>query len=87
MITLLKKHLARRRLRSVVTTLPRRLVTAFGVGAFCTFLQAKRAISDLGLGENIEPYALAVACTFRELQRSGAPLSAHHYRRLRTELD
>jgi len=86
MIALFKRYLARRRLKPIVSVLPRRLVKSFGVGEHCTFLQAKRTISDLGLVKSVEPYAFAAVCRFRELQRSSVPLSAHDYRRLRTEL-
>ena len=86
MITRLRKHFARRRLRPVVSVLPRRLVTAFGVGEYGTFLQAKRAISDLRLSKSLEPYAFAAVCKFRELEKGGVPLSARDYQRLRTEL-
>jgi hypothetical protein len=86
MTIFLKRYFAHRRLKPVVSILPRRLMRAFGSGDHCTFLQAKRAISDLRLSKSREPYALAAACTFQELERNSAPLSAEDYRRLRAEL-
>lgn len=86
MITRLKRYVARRRFKPVVSTLPRRLARAFGVDDHCTFLQAKRVISDLGLPRSVEPYALAAVCRLDELQKGNVPLSAQDYRRLRTEL-
>jgi hypothetical protein len=70
----------------VVSALPQRLVRAFGAGEHYTFLQAKRAITDLRLGKGLEPYAYAAACTFRELESQSLPLSATDYQNLRTEL-
>jgi len=86
MIAALKRYFARRRLKPVVSVLPRRLVKAFGTGEHCTFLQAKRAISDLRLRKSLEPHAFAAVCRFQELEKSNVPLSAHDYQRLRTEL-
>ena len=86
MITALKRYFARRRLKPVVSALPRRLVRAFGPGEHYTFLQAKRAISDLRLSKGLEPYAYAVACGFRELEKGDVALSASEYQRLRAEL-
>ena len=79
-------RLSRRRLKPVVGMLPRRLKSGFGASQSYTFLQAKRAISDLGFSEALEPYAFAAACKFEELQRARYPLSEHDYGRLRTEL-
>jgi hypothetical protein len=86
MITALKRYFARRRLKPVVSALPRRLVRAFGPGEHYTFLQAKRAISDLRLSDSLERYAYAVACRFRELEKGDVALSASEYQRLRAEL-
>jgi uncharacterized membrane protein YgcG len=86
MTMLLKRYFAYRRLKPIVSILPRRLMRAFGSDEHCTFLQAKRAISDLRLSQSQEPYALAAACRFPELERNSAPLSAEDYRRLRAEL-
>jgi uncharacterized protein DUF6559 len=86
MITVLKRYLARRRLKPVVSTLPRRIVKAFGVGPHCTFLQARRAIVDLGLSRGQQPYAYAAVCRFEEFEKGNPSISAHDYRRLRTEL-
>lgn len=86
MITRLKRYSARRRLKPVVSILPRRLMKAFGTGTHCTLPQAKRAISDLHLRESLKPYAFAAACRFQELEKGNFPLSAHDYQRLRTEL-
>src|SRR5262245_59402756 len=86
MITLLKRYFARRRLRPVVSTLPRRVVKAFGVGEYCTFRQARRAIVDLGLSKGQELYAYAAVCRFQELNKSNLSMTADDYRRLRTEL-
>lgn len=86
MLAFLNRQLARRRLKPVVSSLPRRLRRAFGPAESYTFLQAKRAISDLRLRKSLEPYAYAAACKLEELQRSNFPLSEHDYRRLRAEL-
>jgi hypothetical protein len=86
MIAALKRRLARRRLRPVVSALPQRLARAFGASEHYTFLQAKRAISDLRLSRSLEPYAYSAACTFRELERRNLPLSATDYQHLRDEL-
>src|SRR5262245_13240157 len=86
MITLLRRYFARRRLKPVVGTLPRRVVKAFGVGEHCTFLQAKRAIADLGLSKSQEPYAYAAVCRLQDLNTGSLSMSADDYRRLRTEL-
>src|SRR5262245_52589004 len=74
------------RLRRVVTVLPRHLARLFGDSDHYTFLQVKRAISDLSLRKNAQPYAFAAACSFAELQRSDADLSKEDYQRLRAEL-
>jgi hypothetical protein len=86
MVTLLKRYFARRRLKPVVSSLPRRVVKAFGVGEHCTFLQARRAIADLGLSKGQQPYAYAAVCRSQELEKGNLAMSAHDYRRLRTEL-
>src|SRR5215510_6069021 len=86
MLAFLNRQLAHRRLKPVVGILPRYLVRGFGPAESYTFLQTKRAISDLRLGEALEPYAYAAACKFEELQRSNYPLSEQDYRRLRAEL-
>jgi hypothetical protein len=86
MIMILKRYLARRRLGPVVSALPRRLVRAFGAGEHYTFLQAKRAISDLRIGKSVERYAYAAACEYRELTKHNMALSAGDYGRLRAEL-
>ena len=86
MFAFLNRQLAHRRLKPVVGILPRRLVRAFGPGESYTYLQAKRAISDLRLRKTLEPHAYAVACKFEELQRSNYPLYEHDYRRMRAEL-
>ena len=86
MFGFLDRQLSHRRLKPVVGILPRRLARAFGPGESYTFLQAKRAISDLRLRKALEPHAYAVACKFEELRRSNYPLSEHDYRRLRAEL-
>jgi hypothetical protein len=86
MFAFLDGRLPRRRLRPVVSMLPRRLKSGFGTSPSYTFLQAKRAISDLGFGEALEPYAYAAACKYEELQRANYPLSEHDYWRLRAEL-
>jgi hypothetical protein len=86
MFAFLNRQLAHRRLKPIVGILPRRLVRGFGPGESYTFLQAKRAISDLRLRKALEPHAYAAACKFEELQRSNYPLSEHDYLRLRAEL-
>src|SRR5262245_32420758 len=86
MLAFLKRQLAHRRLKPVVGILPRYLVRGFGPAECYTFLQAKRAISDLRLHKPLEPYAYVAACKFEELQRSNFPLSEHDYRQLRAEL-
>src|SRR5262245_4967762 len=86
MLGFLSRQLAYRRLKPVVSILPRRLVRAFGPAESYTFLQAKRAISDLRLRQALEPHAYAAVCKFGELTRNNYPLSEHDYRRLRTEL-
>jgi hypothetical protein len=86
MITTLRRYFAQRRLKPVVSALPRRLVKAFGPGEHYTFLQAKRAIADLRLSKGLEPYALAAARRLEELEKANVPISAHEYQRLRTEL-
>src|SRR5262245_24288106 len=85
MLAFLNRPLAHRRLKPVVGSLPRYLVRGFGPAESYTFLQTKRAISDLRLGEALEPYAYAAACKFEDLQSSNVPLSEHDYRRLRAE--
>jgi hypothetical protein len=86
LIAVLKRYFARRRLRPVVSALPRRLVRAFGPGEHYTFPQAKRAIGDLRLSSSLEPYAYVVACEFQELEKEISSLSEHRYWRLRAEL-
>src|SRR5262245_11206538 len=86
MITALKRYFARRRLKPVVSALPQRLVRAFGPGEHYTFLQAKRAITDLRLRKGLEPYAYAVACRLQEVEKGDVLLSAQDYQRLRIEL-
>jgi hypothetical protein len=85
MIGQVRRYLARRRLRPVVSTLPRRLMKLFGASDFCTFGQAKRAIGDLRLSASVQPYAYAAVCRQSDLG-DGFPLSADDYRRLREEL-
>ena len=86
MFTFLKSYLAYRRLKPIVTSLPRRLANAFGAGDHYTFLQVKRAVSDLKLRKDVEPYALAAACSLEELRQNGTEPSAEHYQRFRIEL-
>jgi hypothetical protein len=86
MFAFLQSYLAYRRLKPVVTSLPRRLANAFSSGDHYTFLQVKRVVSDLKLRDGVEPYALAAACSLEELRQGGAGLSAEDYQRLRTEL-
>jgi hypothetical protein len=86
MIAFLRWYFARRRLKPVVNVLPRWLAKAFGTREHYTLLQAKRAISDLGLRKTLEASALAAVCQFQELEKGNVPLSAHEYQQLRTEL-
>ena len=86
MINLLRRYVARRQLRPVVSVLPRALAKAFGPSDAYTFPQAKRVISALHLNARVEPYAFASACTFKELQKSNLPMSADNYHGLRIEL-
>ena len=86
MIAPLKRYFARRRLKPIVSVLPRRLAKAFGTREHYTFLQTKRAASDLGLHKRVEPYAFAAACRLPELEKGNFSLSALEYQRLRTEL-
>jgi hypothetical protein len=86
MFIAMKRYLARRRLTPVVRALPRRLVRAFGSSEHYTFHQAKRAISESRLSKDLEPYAYAAACTFRELESHPSPLSVTEYQSLRAEL-
>jgi hypothetical protein len=86
MITLLRRHFARRRLKPIVNILPRRLAQAFGTSEHYTYAQAKRAISDLGLRKSLQPYAFAAACQLQELAKGGAPFSRGDYLRIRIEL-
>jgi hypothetical protein len=86
MFAFVKRYIAYRRLKPIVTILPLQLANAFGGGGRYTFLQVKRAMSDLKLHKGVEPYALAAACSMEELRRSAAGLSPEQYHRLRTEL-
>jgi hypothetical protein len=86
MITLLRRHFARRRLKPIVNILPRRLARAFGTSEHYTYAQAKRAISDLGLRKSLQPYAFAAACQLQELANGDAPFSRGDYLRVRIEL-
>ena len=86
MMTKLRRYFSRRRLKPVVTILPRRLVSAFGPSEHYTFLQAKRAIADLRLGESLEPYAYAAVCKLKEVQKGIPSFAEEDYRRLRAEL-
>lgn len=69
-----------------MSTLPRRLVVAFGAGEHYTFLQVRRAIADLRLSKKLEPYAYVAACRFQELESRSSPLTAADYQTLRAEL-
>ena len=84
MMSFLRRYFARRRLRPVVSVLPRRLVKGWGRREHYTLLQARRAMADLGLGKTVEPYALAVACAAQDLH--GVPISVDERHRLRAEL-
>src|SRR5262249_43149053 len=86
MITTLRRYLSLRRLKPVVSILPRRLVSAFGPGEHYTFHQAKRAVADVRLGESLEPYAYAAVCKLQEVQKGIPSFSEEDYRRLRAEL-
>jgi hypothetical protein len=86
MFAFLEKYLAYRRLRPIVVALPTRLSKAFGPSKHYTFLQAKRAISDVKIGDRGAVCALAAACTLEELEKSGAGVAADDYRRMRMEL-
>jgi len=86
MFAFLETYLAYRRLKPIVVALPARLAKAFGPSKHYTFLQAKRAISDVKIGSRAAPYALAAACTLEELEKNGAGVSAEDYRRMRAEL-
>jgi hypothetical protein len=86
MMTMLRRYFALRRLKPVVSILPRRLASAFGPSEHYTFLQAKRAIADLHFGESLEPYAYAAVCKLQEVQKGIPSLSEETYRRLRAEL-
>ena len=86
MLSLLKRYLARRRLRPIVSRLPGRLAKLFACTDHCTSGQARRVITDLRLRKSIEPYAYAAVCTFADVESSGIAMSAEDYRRLRAEL-
>jgi hypothetical protein len=86
MLRFLKRYFQRRRLRPIVSALPRRLAKSFGAGDYCTSGQARRAISDLHLDKSLEPHAYAAACTFSEIERGGIAISADDYQRLRAKL-
>ena len=86
MFALLERYFAYRRLKPVVVRLPLRLEQAFGSAKYYTFLQAKRAIADVGIRKRAARYALAAACTLEELEQNDAGLSAYDYQRLRAEL-
>ena len=86
MLRFLTWYFERRRLRPIVSALPRRLVKSFGSGDHCTSGQAQRAMSDLRLDKSLEPYAYAAVCEFSDIQRAGIALSAGEYERLRAEL-
>jgi hypothetical protein len=85
MIAFLGRYFARRRLKPVVSVLPRQVLESFGVTDYCTFGQAKRVITGMRLHKSIEPYAYATACRLSELDK-GFPLSADDYQRVRAEL-
>jgi hypothetical protein len=86
MFEMLRKYFRYRRLRPIVTAMPRRLAQAFGRSETYTLLQAKRVIADLQLVESAEPYALAATCSYDELEKGKAGLTAERYRLLRHEL-
>jgi uncharacterized protein DUF6559 len=85
MFAFLRRYFARRRLKPVVSVLPRQALESFGVSDYCTFGQAKRVITGMHLHKSIEPYAYATACRLSELDK-GFPLSADDYQRARAEL-
>ena len=85
MIAVLRRYLARKRLRPVVGALPRRLTKAFGAREHYTFLQASRVVSDMRLAQDACPYAFAAACTLEEFEK-GTGLAVTQYKQLRTEL-
>jgi glutathione S-transferase len=87
MIGFIKRHFARRRLRPVVSRLPRHLVKSFGADDYCTAGQARRAISDLRLPKSLEPHAYAAVCQHAEIEKAGMAMSPEHYRALRAELE
>jgi hypothetical protein len=87
MIGFIKRHFARRRLRPVVSRLPRHLVKSFGADDYCTAGQARRAISDLHMPKSLEPYAYAAVCRHAELQKAAIAMSAERYVALRAELE
>ena len=87
MIGFLQRFFARRRLRPVVSRLPRYLVKAFGAGDHCTIGQARRAIAELRLPRAVEPYALAAVCQHAEIEKAGITMPAEIYQRLRAELE
>jgi hypothetical protein len=86
MLSFLRRYLARRRLRPVVSQLPRRLAMLFACTDYCTVGQARRAISDLRLKKSIETYAYAAVCRFPDVEGAGIVMSADDYQRLRAEL-
>jgi hypothetical protein len=53
------------------------------LGGHYTFLKVKRAVSDLKLRKDVEPYALAAACSLEELRQNGTEPSAEHYQLFR----
>jgi hypothetical protein len=86
MIGLLKRYFARRRLKPIVSVLPRQLMKRFGATDYCTVGQAKRTISEMHLRKSVEPFAFAAVCRFEELAKGAAPMSADDYRQFRAEL-
>src|SRR5262245_30156004 len=86
MVRLFKRYIARRRLRPIVSILPRRLAKAFGTREHYTFLQAKRVVSGLRLPKEAELYAFAAACSLQEFVKSSLSASVRDYERLRIEL-
>jgi hypothetical protein len=85
MIAFLTRHLRRRRLKPVVSTLPARIVKFFAATDHCTFGQAKRIIEDLHLPQSVQSYAYVAVCHQSELEKS-LQLSADDYKRLRADL-
>src|SRR5262245_37454066 len=85
MITFLRRQFRRRQLKPVVSALPARVIKSFAPKDHCTFGQAQRVIEDLHLPQSVQPYAYAVVCNQRELEKS-LHLSASEYNRMRAEL-